>query len=65
VLNFFQPEEVTLLTRPSNKPDGPAIARPLQGMNEIRQQVADGKARLGELWGQFQEASLRLDHEVD
>ncbi len=65
VLNFFPPEEVTLLARPSNQPDGPTIARPLQGMDEIRQQVADGNARLGELWGQFLVASLRLDREVD
>ncbi len=65
VLNSFPPEEVTLLARPSNQPDGPTIARPLQGMDEIRQQVADGNARLGELWGQFLVASLRLDREVD
>ena len=46
VLNFFQPEEVTLLARPGNQPDGPAIARPLQGMETVRQQVADGEARV-------------------
>jgi hypothetical protein len=56
VLNFFQPEEVTWLARPGNQPDGPVIARPLQSMKKIREQVADGKARLGELWGEFGES---------
>ena len=59
VLNFFQPEEVTWLARPGNSPDGPAIARPLRDMETVRQQVADGKARLGDLWGQFETYSSR------
>jgi predicted ATPase len=53
VLNFFQPQEVTLLARPGDRPDGPVIARSLQDLENVRNQVADGKARLGELWGEF------------
>lgn len=54
VLNFFQPAEVTVLVRPGDNPNGPVIARPLQSMETIRQQVASGKVRLGELWGEFE-----------
>ena len=61
VLSFFQPEEVTWLARPVDKPDGPVIARPLQGMEKIRQQMAGGKARLGELWGELEGGRMKAE----
>ena len=35
VLDHFQPEEVTLLARPREQPDGPVTARPLSSVTTV------------------------------
>ena len=54
VLNFFRPEEVTLLVRPAARPDGPPIARSLQSLETVRRRMASRKVKLGELWREFE-----------
>lgn len=57
VLSFFKPEEVTFLSRPPDRPDGPVRARPLRDAPNIRERLADG-FYLGELWYNLSEEDL-------
>lgn len=60
VLSFFEPEEVTLLSREENKPDSPVRARPLRDAPNIRERL--GKDfYLGELWYNLSEGELFRD----
>ncbi len=58
VLSFFQPEEVTFLSRPPDDPDGPVRARPLRDAPNIKERMADGEFYLGELWYNLSEEEL-------
>ena len=57
VLSFFQPEEVTFLSRPSDDPDGPVRARPLREAPHIKERLGDD-FYLGELWYNLSEEEL-------
>jgi len=57
VLSFFEPEEVTFLSRPPDDPAGPVRARPLRKAPNIRERLADG-FYLGELWYNLSEEDL-------
>ncbi len=54
VLSFFEPEEVTFLSRTSEKPDAPVRARPLRDAPNVR----EGGFYLGELWYNLSEEEL-------
>jgi len=57
VASFFEPEEVTFLSRPPDDPDGPVRARPLRDAPNIKERLADG-FYLGELWYNLSEEDL-------
>ena len=57
VLSFFQPEEVTLLSRPQDAPDAPVRARPLRDAPNIRERLGN-EFYLGELWYNLSEGEL-------
>jgi len=57
VLSFFEPEQVTFLSRPADKPDGPVRARPLRDAPNIRERMGD-EFFLGELWYNLSEEEL-------
>lgn len=57
LLSFFEPEEVTFLSRPPDDPDGPVRARPLREAPNIKERLADG-FYLGELWYNLSEEDL-------
>jgi predicted ATPase len=57
LLSFFEPEEVTFLSRPPDEPGGPVRARPLRDAPNIRERMADG-FYLGELWYNLSEEDL-------
>jgi hypothetical protein len=57
VLSFFQPEEVTLLSRPAGEPDAPVRARPLRDAPNIRERMGND-FYLGELWYNLSEGEL-------
>jgi len=57
VLSFFEPEEVTFLSRPPDDPGGPVRARPLRNAPNIRDRLAGG-FYLGELWYNLSEEDL-------
>ncbi len=56
LLSFFNPEEVTFLSRRDKT--GPVRARPLRGAPRIRERLADGAFYLGELWYNLSEEEL-------
>jgi hypothetical protein len=58
VLSFFEPEEVTLLSRPSGSADAPVRARPLRSVPDIKKRLAEDQLYLGELWYNFTEEEL-------
>ncbi|MHC4405303.1 MAG: AAA family ATPase [Planctomycetota bacterium] len=58
VLSFFEPEEVTFLSRPKDNPDGPVRARPLRDAPSIKEQMAEDAFYLGELWYNLTEEEL-------
>ena len=58
VLSFFEPEEVTFLSRPPDDPNGPVRARPLREAPHIKERLADGEFYLGELWYNLSEKDL-------
>jgi hypothetical protein len=58
VLSFFEPEEVTFLSRPPGQPDGPVRARPLRDAPNIRERLAGGEFYLGEIWYNLSEEDL-------
>jgi hypothetical protein len=58
VLSFFEPEEVTFLSRPPNDPDGPVRARPMRDAPAIRDRLYGGEFYLGELWYNLSEEDL-------
>jgi len=57
VLSFFDPEEVTLLSRASDEPDAPVRARPLRDSPNIRERLGSD-FYLGELWYNLSEGEL-------
>jgi energy-coupling factor transporter ATP-binding protein EcfA2 len=57
VLSFFQPEEVTFLSRPKDQPDGPVRARPLREAKKIQEGMGS-EFYLGELWYNLTEEEL-------
>jgi hypothetical protein len=57
VLSFFEPEEVTLLSRPAGEPDAPVRARPLRDAPNIRERLGND-FYLGELWYNLSEGEL-------
>ena len=56
VLSFFEPEEVTFLSR--DLKTGGVRARPMRGAPNIRERLADGQFYLGELWYNLSEEEL-------
>ena len=58
VLSFFEPEEVTFLSRPADDPKGPVRARPLRDAPGIKERLAGGEFYLGELWYNLSEKDL-------
>ncbi len=58
VVDFFDPDEVTLLSRAADKPHGPTIARPLRQSAKVRTELAKGDACLGEVWYNLGENEL-------
>lgn len=57
VLDSFEPEEVTFLSRPPGDPDGPVRARPLRDAPSIRERLGS-EFYLGELWYNLSEQDL-------
>ncbi len=57
VLSFFEPDEVTFLSRPADQPDGPVRARPLRDAPNIHERMG-GEFYLGELWYNLSEEEL-------
>ncbi len=57
VLSFFEPEEVTLLSRDAENPDAPVRARSLRDAPNIRERLGDD-FYLGELWYNLSEGEL-------
>ena len=57
VLSFFEPEEVTLLSRPADAPDAAVRARPLRDAPNIRERLGND-FYLGELWYNLSEGEL-------
>ena len=58
VLSFFEPEEVTFLSRDPSKPEAGVRARPLRDAPHIRDRLAGGDFYLGELWYNLSEEEL-------
>jgi len=58
VLSFFEPEEVTFLSRDPQKPEAGVRARPLRDAPNIRERLAGGEFYLGELWYNLSEEEL-------
>jgi predicted ATPase len=58
LLSYFQPEEVTFLSRPKNDPSGPVRARPLRDAPNIHERMHGGQYYLGELWYNLSEEEL-------
>ena len=57
ILDSFEPEEVTFLSRPPDDPNGPVRARPLRDAPNIRERMG-GEFYLGELWYNLSEEEL-------
>jgi hypothetical protein len=57
VLSFFEPQEVTFLSRPAGEPDAPVRARPLRDAPNIRERLGND-FYLGELWYNLSEGEL-------
>ncbi|MGD0897189.1 MAG: AAA family ATPase [Thermoguttaceae bacterium] len=58
VLSFFEPDEVTFLSRPADNPEGAVRARPLRDAPNIREKLARDELYLGELWYNFSEEEI-------
>jgi len=58
VLSFFEPEEVTFLSRPRERPEGGVRARPLRDAPNISERLGGGEFYLGELWYNLTEEEL-------
>ncbi len=59
LLSLFQPEEVTLLSRP--EPSAPVRARPLREAPQIHERLGNDEFYLGELWYNLSEEELFQD----
>ena len=57
VLSFFEPEEVTFLSRVKDRPDGAVRARPLRDAPNIKERMGN-EFYLGELWYNLSEEDL-------
>lgn len=60
VLSYFEPEEVTLLSRPAEPADAPVRARPLRDAPNIHERLGS-EFYLGELWYNLSEEELFSD----
>jgi energy-coupling factor transporter ATP-binding protein EcfA2 len=58
VLSFFEPEEVTFLSRDPKKPEAGVRARPLRDAPNIRERLGGGAFYLGELWYNLSEEEM-------
>ncbi len=58
VLSFFEPEEVTFLSRDPKNQSAGVRARPLRNAPNIRERLGDGEFYLGELWYNLTEEEL-------
>ncbi len=58
LVSFFEPDEVTFLTRPTGDPVAPVRARPLRDAPHIHDRLAGGEFYLGELWYNLTEEEL-------
>ena len=58
VLSFFEPEEVTFLSRDPKHPEKAVRARPMRDAPKIRERLAGGAFYLGELWYNLSEEDL-------
>jgi len=58
VLSFFEPEEVTFLSRRPGEPTAGVRARPMRDASHIRERLAGGEFYLGELWYNLDEEDL-------
>jgi len=57
VLSFFDPEEVTFLSRSKDGPDAPVCARPLRDAPNVKERMGS-EFYLGELWYNLSEEDL-------
>ena len=57
MLSFFEPEEVTFLSRAKDSPDAPVRARPLRDAPNISERLGS-EFYLGELWYNLSEEDL-------
>ncbi len=57
VASFFEPEEVTFMSRRPGEPDGPVRARPMRDAPNIQERLG-GEFYLGELWYNLSEEDL-------
>ena len=53
----FEPEEVTFLSRPKDRPDAPVRARPLRDAPKIKERMGS-EFYLGEIWYNLTEEDL-------
>ncbi len=58
VVSFFEPEEVTFLSREPDKPENGVHARPLRDAPSLRERLGGGEFYLGELWYNLSEEDL-------
>jgi len=58
VVSFFEPEEVTFLSRDPAHPEAGVQARPLRDAPRIRERLAGGEFYLGELWYNLSEEEV-------
>lgn len=58
VVSFFEPEEVTFLSRDPAHPESGVRARPLRDAPRIRERLAEGEFYLGELWYNLSEEEV-------
>jgi len=58
VASFFEPKELTYLSREPGKADAPVRARPLRAAPNIEERLGGGEFYLGELWYNFSEEDL-------
>lgn len=58
VVSFFEPKEVTFLSRDAGHPENGVLARPLRDAPHIRERLAEGQFYLGELWYNLSEEEI-------
>ena len=58
VLSFFEPDQVTLLSRVPGEPHAAVRTRPLRAAPQIRERMGNEEFYLGELWYNLDEEEL-------